>query len=99
MLSLRVPARSCGHVFCETCTKQFVATSGKCLNCDASCSPDKGIITIKQGGAWAGCGTRAQWLCAQHCDRRACRRVLLSGTGFAAHNDVEVKVYRPGMVF
>ncbi|KAF9116929.1 hypothetical protein BGX27_008077 [Mortierella sp. AM989] len=50
--------KSCGHVFCDNCCKQFVKKEGKCQTCDRK-TKEKDIITMRgEGSGFSGGGAK-----------------------------------------
>ncbi|KAG0238285.1 hypothetical protein BGX31_003316 [Mortierella sp. GBA43] len=50
--------KSCGHVFCDNCCKQFVKKEGRCQTCDHK-TKEKDIILMKgEGSGFSGGGAK-----------------------------------------
>lgn len=50
--------KSCGHVFCDSCCKQFVKKEGRCQTCDHK-TKEKEIIGLRgEGSGFSGGGAK-----------------------------------------
>ncbi|KAI1316624.1 hypothetical protein EDD11_009659 [Mortierella claussenii] len=50
--------KSCGHVFCDSCCKQFIKKEGRCQTCDHK-TKEKDIITMSgEGSGFSGGGAK-----------------------------------------